>query len=368
MHVQGTAAGEGAPAPRLRPLSFGEILDVAIKLCVSNAPALLKAVVFVVVPVQIVSTVILAATGAAEFDVFGDTSGKSDHEVNTYLAGQAAAALLQTIAVGLAAAACFRAIARSYLAQRADWRESLRFAAGRLPQMLWIGVIYAAAVLAGLVVLAIPVAVVGSGATLGVGVVLMLGLFVWLYVVWAFAIPALLVEDIRGASALGRSHALVGGRWWQTFTVIALGFLLAGLVAVVIEGVFAGVILAGLDSSSWPSLLVTSVAGLAGLLITTPFQAALLLVIYFDLRVRKEGFDLHVLAERFGEAGLPLAPPTAPAPPPPPAGFEPPPPSDVPAPYWPAPEAPRPVERERRPQPFPDPGPPPPGWAPPPTP
>jgi hypothetical protein len=370
METPDPAASDGAPAPRLRPLSFGEVLDVAIKVCVANAATLLKAVVFVVLPVQIVSTIIMASTGAADFDVFGDTAGKSDREVNTYLAGQAAAALLQTIAVGLATAACFRAIARAYLGQKADWRESLRFAAKRMPQILMIGLIYLTAVIGGFIVLLVPIAVAGTIGTAVVGAILIMGLFVWLSLAWSLALPALLVEDVRGRKALRRSYELVKGRWWQTFAIVALGFLLAGVLSAVVEGLFIGVILVGVDSSSLLALLLTSVAGLAGLLVTTPFQAAILLVIYFDLRVRKEGYDLELLAERFGDGQLPLAPPTPPAAPPePPRAIPAPHPAGYsPAPYWPAPEGPRPVERERRPPPFPDPGPPPPGWAPPPTP
>jgi hypothetical protein len=35
-------------------------------------------------------------------------------------------------------------------------------------------------------------------------------------------------------------------------------------------------------------------------LVTTPFLAAIVMLVYFDLRVRKEGFDLALLAERMG--------------------------------------------------------------------
>ena len=37
--------------------------------------------------------------------------------------------------------------------------------------------------------------------------------------------------------------------------------------------------------------------------ITTPFMAAVLVLIYFDLRVRKEGFDLQLLSQGVGLAG-----------------------------------------------------------------
>jgi hypothetical protein len=364
MEAPGAATTEGAPAPRLRPLSFGEILDVAIKLCVANGATLLKAVVFVALPVQVISTIITISTGGADFDVFGDTNtgGHTAHETNVYVAGQVGAALLQTVAVVLATAACFRAIARAYLAEKADWRESLRFAVKRFPQILWVGVIFIASFALGFIVLAVPMAVAATVASLVVGAILMFVLFTWLYIVWSLAVPALLVEDVRGIKALRRSHNLVSGRWWQTFAVIMLGFLLASVLSGVIQALFVAVILVGVDSSSLLAWVIIGLAGLVSLLITTPFQAALLLVVYFDLRVRKEGFDLELLAERFGTGGR-LAATLEPDPQPSGVpGYEPPTPPG--APYWPAPEGPR---EPPSPSPFPDPGPPPPGWAPPST-
>jgi hypothetical protein len=45
-----------------------------------------------------------------------------------------------------------------------------------------------------------------------------------------------------------------------------------------------------------------------GLAISTPLQAALLTVLYFDLRVRKEGFDLELLAREMGAGAQPGVP------------------------------------------------------------
>jgi hypothetical protein len=52
-------------------------------------------------------------------------------------------------------------------------------------------------------------------------------------------------------------------------------------------------------------LVLSGVAGVVGLLITTPFQSALLAVVYFDLRVRQEGFDLELLARGIGAGAVP---------------------------------------------------------------
>jgi len=365
MEAHGTAATQGGPVPRLRPLSLGEILDVSIKLCIAHGTTLLKTIVFVIVPVQVLATVVMVSTGSADYDVFGEVpENQTNDETNTYLAGQGGAIVLQTIAVALVTAVCFRVFARAYLVQATDWRASLRFAIKRIPQMLWLGLLYVLAFAGLIALLMVPAAIADTAAVFAVAAVLLFGLLFWIYISWSFALPALFVEDVRGVKALRRSFALVRKRWWPVFGTVAVGYILASVVSAVAQGVFALVIVAGVDSSSVLAVIVISLAGLVGLALTTPFQAALLLVIYFDLRVRKEGFDLELLAERFGggAAGESRWEP-APAPPIVPATLEG---DSVQTPYWPAPSSPRTPDEDSGLAPRPsDLEPPPPGWAPP---
>jgi hypothetical protein len=268
--------------PRLRPLSVGEILDVSIKICVAHWRTLVKAVLVVVVPVQILSTLLTADYTANQFDFSASAQQTPDEtldELNQALGGFALSTTLQIAAVLLASAACFRAVAQAYLGEETDWRSSLRFALRLAPSLLWLTLLYGLGVLFGTLLLIAP--------------------GVWLFIAWAFAMPALLAEGVRGRAALGRSQRLVKGRWWRTFGAIALGFLLAGITSSVVQGVFLVGILFNNDNDVLV-LVLSGVAGVVGLLITTPFQSALLAVVYFDLRVRQEGFDLELLARGIG--------------------------------------------------------------------
>jgi hypothetical protein len=319
-----TTTTEGT-RPRLRPLSLGEILDVSIKICLANWRTLIKAVLVVVVPVQIISTILTADYTVSTFDL-GANSARTPQqtldEVNQYLGGLAISTLLQVCAVGLATAACFRAIAQAYLGEAADWRSSLSFALAHVPSLLLLTLLYVLGV--------------------GLGTLLFILPGVWLYIGWAFALPVLLVEGVRGRGALGRSFGLVKGRWWKTFGTLAVGFVLASIVSALVQGVFLVGILVGGDNDA-VVLVLSAIAGVVGLAITTPFQAALLTVVYFDLRVRKEGFDLELLAQGIG-AGATGELPAALAPAggeidrtgapfwPPPAGWKPEPPADGPPP------------------------------------
>jgi hypothetical protein len=276
-----------AVRPRLRPLSLGEILDVSIKICVAHWRTLLKAVLVVVVPVQIVSTILTADYTVSSFDLSSSkTSQQTIDELNQYLGGLAISGLLQLCAVLLATAACFRAIAQAYLGETTDWRSSLSFALHLAPSLLLLTVLYVLGVLIGTAFFIVP--------------------GIWLYVAWAFAMPVLLVEGLRGNKALRRSFELVKGRWWRTFGVIAVGFILAGIISTVVQGAFLIGIVVGADNDALVLVLAT-IAGIVGAAVTTPFQAALLTVLYFDLRVRKEGFDLELLAQGIGGSVPPAA-------------------------------------------------------------
>jgi len=272
-----------ATRPRLRPLSLGEILDVSIKICLAHWRTLLKAVLVVVVPVQIASTILTADYTVSSFDFSSSkTSDQTIDELNQYLGGVAISSLLQLCAVLLATAACFRAIAQAYLGETTDWRSSLSFALHLAPSLLLLTLLYVLGVLLGTAFFLAP--------------------GIWLYVAWAFAMPALLVEGLRGRKALRRSFELVQGRWWRTFGVIVVGFILAGIISTVVQGAFLIGIVVGADNDALVLVLAT-IAGIVGAAVSTPFQAALLTVLYFDLRVRKEGFDLELLAEGIAGSG-----------------------------------------------------------------
>jgi hypothetical protein len=301
-------------APELRPLSIGEILDVAIKIYLRNAWTLLRVVLVVVAPVQVVVALIQAsaASNGNGIDTSGTTTTISSHDLALYLSAVGAASVLGAIAGTIATGACFKAVADAYLAEQPGWRSSLRFALARAHSILWITFLGGLAELIGTIACIIP------------------GIYLW--VAFSVAVPVLLTEGVKGSKALGRSRGLVGGRWWGTFGVVLLGSILAGIVSAAIGGV-AGLAAGTTDANTVAGFLVNTVRGTVGSMISTPFTAAFVTVLYFDLRVRREGFDLQLLAERIGLTAPPeggYRPAPGPAPAPRPVG-------DAAPPYWPPP-------------------------------
>jgi len=117
----------------------------------------------------------------------------------------------------------------------------------------------------------------------------------------------MIAEGERGTSALRRSFRLVRGRWWQVLGALALAFMFQAFVGLVL-GIPLGFLTATWESNSVAALVLTTVVSVASSVITTPFMSAVLVLIYFDLRVRKEGFDLQLLSQGVGIESAVLSP------------------------------------------------------------
>jgi hypothetical protein len=318
----GVEAQAQVTAPELRPLGVGEILDVAIKIYWRNALAFVRIVLLVVAPVEILSSLVAASAGASQDDFLvgsGNAGTIGSESVWVAVTGSLVVLLLGFLASTLATGACFKAVADAYLGEQPDWRTSLGYAFHRLRSIVWVTLLASIAAGLGLILCIIP------------------GVFLW--VAFAVAVPALLTEGVKGSGALGRSRSLVQGRWWPTFGLLLIGSLLAGVAGAATGGLAS--VFAATRPGSVAAVIVSAIAGTVGSVITTPFTAAFTTVLYFDLRVRKEGFDLHLLAERIGlappaEGDFRPAPPLAPRTVPGAGGQQPP--------YWPPPPGWRPTE------------------------
>jgi len=315
--VEGEPSAE-ARAPELRPLGVGEILDVSIKLYTRHFRTLLVIVALVVVPVQLLLVPLLAsalpdpALLRPQLGLTPEPVNVSQRELGRFLAGTAVSTMFSVVAALLAQAAAFQAVREAYLGQRPDWRRSLRFMARRLHSVLWISMLALVLVLllllAGGIVTGVLAALAGGGPSIAIvslGVAALITGVVWLGVSWALPLPALMVERLRGRRALGRSFRVVRGRWWPTFAAIGLGLGLALVVQLVATGLLQALLFTDIGDNALGAVVISQLGNAIGASLATPFQAAIVAVVYFDLRVRKEGFDLELLAERVGDGPPP---------------------------------------------------------------
>lgn len=273
--------------PQLRVLGVGEMLDVALKIYWRNAWTLFRLVVLIVAPVSVVTTLLtLSATPLEEdFVIVDETTGEPSladdfgTSIGTVVAGFGLAAVLAFLASTLATGACFKAVVDAYLGAEPSWRPSLSYVARRLHSVLWVTFLVGLVTVVGFILCILP------------------GIYLW--VGCGVAIPVLLTENVRGSAALGRSRALVRGHWWRTFGVLLLGVILTAIVGGAITALVGAVSFVG-DAESPASIVATILGDTVSQTLTVPFTAALVTVLYVDLRVRKEAFDLQLLSQQIG--------------------------------------------------------------------
>jgi len=289
------------------------VLDAGFRLLRARFGTLLWCVLVPMVPLSIIGTILQASTNDAAFDVNATTTSSSDGSV---IAGSLIAGLLQGIAVALAVAACFRVISSAYLGEEAAAGPSLRYGLSRLLPLI--------------------VAYIALSICVGIGFVLLIVPGVFLAVKWCVTFAAIVSERAGPFQGMGRSWSLTQGHWWRTCgTLFVLTLISFVLYFLVIAGL-GGLIAANEDMSEVTYAVLSTALTIILLAILYPLLASIITVIYYDLRVRNEGFDLQLLAQgvgadasRFESAPeLPGSPTSTPPPIPQPApgtgGFAPP--------------------------------------------
>ena len=120
---------------------------------------------------------------------------------------------------------------------------------------------------------------------------------------WSVAIQALIVEGLRSVGALSRSFNLIRSSWWRIFGItLVLGLVYIGL-SIVVNVPFAALsYVAGWDPSIGSGSIVSEFASLIVVTITTPLLSIAGTLLYYDLRVRREEYDLATLSQELGLA------------------------------------------------------------------
>jgi hypothetical protein len=280
----------------LRPLTTGEILDAGVKLYLRHWRVLMICVVGIVLPVRVVNVLLVASANPAA--LHGTTGLQSASNSGTgYVVAEIVILVLAVLTSLLATAACFKAIADAWLGTAPAAGRSLRYALGRLVALLVSFLVYFLVGALSLVLL-LPGAALGSGWYVFAGLVL-LAFWVWLAIAGSLLVPVVLFERMVAVKALLRSIRLVEGRWWATFGTLLVAYLLALVFTLLVQGVVQ-VVPSALSDSDVAAAIGEVVGSTLAAMVTTPYIAAIVTLLYFDRRVRKEGFDLQLLAEGLG--------------------------------------------------------------------
>ncbi len=283
--MEGAPTGTGGkfqPGQQLRPLGVGEVLDAAVKLYTRNAAKLWKIVAVLLVPVALLNQIVVGVSLPSGAFVSDGTLYTPSGTLGTPAGATITQIVLSVLAALIVQGALALCLVDAYIGQSLDWRAALRAAATRIGSLVWLSILYGVLVVLGFIAVVLP--------------------GIWLVVIWSVAVPALMFEHVGGFKALGRSFDLVRGRWWATFAEELVAVIMLVVVLAVVALLFRG-IESGLKVGSiglW--LGINWLANVIAELIALPFFAAVIAVVYIDLRVRKEALDLELLAGALGRA------------------------------------------------------------------
>jgi Membrane domain of glycerophosphoryl diester phosphodiesterase len=118
----------------------------------------------------------------------------------------------------------------------------------------------------------------------------------WLFTRLAFVLPALYAEQSGVGKALERSWELTRGAFWRTLGLFLLMGVMLYVVSLVLTPVFIGAVTLIPEIPLWLRVsLGLSLVGISSAIIYPLFAIGVTLM-YFDLRVRREAFDLDFAA------------------------------------------------------------------------
>jgi hypothetical protein len=294
-------------------MTLGDILDGAFKLMKANLRTVALVTALFVVPLNLLGAFFQRSSlSTGIFDILNDPSlaetTQSDPGVGDFV-GYAVTLLASLIVTPFVAGAIARVVGSSYLGEQLTPGPALRATGRRFWALLWSWVLTHLLEGSGLLLTALLVGVLAAvnvdgrlialvGVPLGLaGLLLPLALMA-LFVAVA---PAIVVEELGPVRGIRRSWRLLRSRFWPVLGIS----ILAGLIAYVLGSILGTpfTLLAAVvgGSAGWPLLALGSILPE---MITTPFIAIVATLIYFDGRIRSEGFDLQVVAADLARTGV----------------------------------------------------------------
>lgn len=249
---------------QVRAMSLGELLDGAFRLLRDHVVVLAGIAAIFHVPAVLAGTVVQEALAPGDLSPVVIGSG-------------AALGLFSLLVQPLVSAAITHAIGELYLGRTTSIGASLRVAFSLLVPVIGTAILLTILIGLGLLLLIVP------------GIVLYLSFLV----VWQVAV----FERRFGFAALGRSRELMRGSRGR------------GLGVVIVSWLIVAVLWGGFDLVVGNVPLLGPVASAAAQALAYAYTSAVEVLLYFDLRCRKEAFDLEHLARLVATRGTVTAAP-----------------------------------------------------------
>lgn len=261
------------------PMSVGRILDKTFQIYRNNFIRFITIVALIQVPfalLNLVFTSILVTPASAETSVEMTIQPAA-------VVGIGITALLGMIGGMLCQAALIQSVSESYLDRQISVGQAYRTVLPKLLTLLGASLLVGLVVMLGFMLLVVP------------GVIFSL----WLYL----TVPCIVIENLGAGAGMSRSKNLVSGNLGKVFLVALLVLLITWVISIPL-GIVGGVVSHFVPrSGTMLPAFVRTFTNVIAQILAMPIGASAAILLYYDLRIRKEGYDLEMLAQSFSASG-----------------------------------------------------------------
>jgi hypothetical protein len=255
---------DAASTARFEPMTTGALLDRAFRLYTGNFSLMLGITAGAYVPFYLIMLALESSIGGnLQFGIVG---------LSALLFQVIFMIFWASVAFPIASGATTYAISERYLGNEVTIGDALRRGLRHYWPLSIAQITATIRVLIGFVLLIVP------------GILWMLS--------YSLIVPAILIEGQRAIPSLRRSSELVRGHrgkvFWVLLIVNLLQAVLAGGVGMITDVFFSA-------AAGSAAILSTAVGNLLSIFLT-PLGIIAAILLYYDMRIRKEGFDLEMLS------------------------------------------------------------------------
>jgi hypothetical protein len=264
----------------LRPMTLGEVLDRTFKLYRSNF-WLFAGIIAVPFLVLLLINIGLGGSGIGRGAAAAGTVPSRG-----LIGGGITFGLLYLFLLGAAQAATVFAVSDLYLGRPTGLRDCYKRVGAKAIRVILI------LILTGLIV--------------GVGFLLLIIPGIILLCRTAVAMPASMLEDSKSIRSIERSMELTKGFSGQIFVIFLMVWVLTWLVTVIFQTPFAFLMQAQ-HAVSFGTLVLQHLSSFVSQVLIGPIGTIAFSLMYYNLRVRKEAFDIQHLMASLGPSTSPNA-------------------------------------------------------------
>jgi len=265
---------DGVNSPRFEPMTAGVLLDRAFRLYTGNFALMLGIAAAAYVPFYLIMLAIESSIG-------GNLPSRGGG-LSTLIFQLVFMILWASIAFPIASGATTFAISERYLGNDVTIGDALRRGLSYFWPLSIAQITATIRVIFGFFLLIIP------------GILWMLS--------YSLIVPVILVEGQKAIPSLRRSRDLIKGYRGKAFCIV----LIVNLLQLVLLG---GVnLIAGMffDSETGSGSILSSALNNLLSIFLTPLGIIAAILLYYDMRIRKEGFDLEMLSRALATEAQPV--------------------------------------------------------------